>query len=171
MFAHRGTQDEQVPASMRMERTAELVNERNEAFWKEIQRTYIRRISETPCEFKWAFEALQAEGARYPVYCRRPLEQILIDDESTKKRHHEEFSRRGGKATKPDALGKVIDGIVQGHPTISCPELLSVLRTREKIPPILEIDDEYICLSNGKSVAISGLKDRLSRAKKKYKLR
>ena len=91
----------------------------------------------------------------------------MIDVEAKSKRRQRNFSMLGVEARKPDELNELIHIIVRKRPTISCNELLAELKRREKAAPIQSIENEEILLFSGKAVPLSGLKDRLSRAKKK----
>jgi uncharacterized protein YbcV (DUF1398 family) len=73
---------------------------------------------------------------------------------------------RGVKARKPDKLNEEIHQIVKRRPDISCEDLLAELKAREKVSSIVEVTTEDVVLSDGKVVPLTGLKDRLSRAKK-----
>ena len=90
------------------------------------------------------------------------------------------FSRKGGRAHKCDALQDLIREIVLGQPHITAGQLLRVLRGSPGAGVVVSIDEESDVLAgearmihfvddNGtsKTASISGLKDRLSRAKKK----
>jgi hypothetical protein len=77
-----------------------------------------------------------------------------------------------GKRDKPDALQKIIIEIVKSNPSLKIGELLPALTDLKGEGIIEDIDDENISFDDGgvlKDAAISGLKDRLSRAKQKIK--
>lgn len=93
-------------------------------------------------------------------------------DKDAAKTFHLAFSRKGGAASKGDALGKLILNVVRRNPQISLPQLLNRLKQEAPGPIVLEIDQEEILFLNGnrdKTCRISGLKDRLSRAKKQVR--
>jgi hypothetical protein len=81
--------------------------------------------------------------------------------------------RSGGRAKKSDALQELIVGVVRARPAITCAELLAELRDRCPIPPLEGIEKKTISFVNrdgrGAEAKICGLKDRLSRAKKKIR--
>jgi hypothetical protein len=85
------------------------------------------------------------------------------------------LSRRGGKAPQRDPLQKLIEEIVCQDPKISQPQLWHRLRKEIGNGTIVSIDPEgparkiHFVASDGKvkTAAVSGLKDRLSRAKQK----
>lgn len=70
---------------------------------------------------------------------------------------------------RPDDLQKLIEDIAKANPKITCPQLLEELKKHKHGEVIERIEAEEIRLTNGKTVAVSGLKDRLSRAKKNLK--
>lgn len=98
-----------------------------------------------------------------------PAHEIL---ERIKREVAAEFARRGGRARKLDALSRVIRKIVRARPQITKPELLDALNARAGIDGVIvEIDDKEGIISfldRGilREALISGLKDRLSEAKK-----
>jgi len=108
------------------------------------------------------------------------------------------FARRGGRAAKSDPLQDFILAALRIKPNITAPQLLDDLkRAAQPGGPIEEVDDEVIAFIDvkderrsmekpeghpirkgkggrkpqvvGRSAQISGLKDRLSRARKKLK--
>lgn len=88
---------------------------------------------------------------------------------------------KAGKAAKADALQLLIYELVEANPDISAKELLKILNSGDEDANcdgiILSIGDNYIEFENGKKKSglinfkkakVSGLKDRLSRAKKLF---
>lgn len=82
-----------------------------------------------------------------------------------------EIGRKGGRASKTDPLQKLIVRVVRQRPFITAKELESYLEAHQDADPIIEICGGIIRFWNHdgseKSAPLSGLKDRLSRAKKK----
>jgi hypothetical protein len=76
----------------------------------------------------------------------------------------DEQRRRASMPRKADPLQQLIEQIVRKRPKLSCKELERALRSE-----IVDIDDTDISLTEDKSdpVPLSGLKDRLTRAKQK----
>jgi hypothetical protein len=81
-----------------------------------------------------------------------------------------EQRRRASRPRKRDPLQALIEGIVATRPKISEKELLRLLRSNISRGVIEYIDDTNIVLEEGPpfTVKISSLKDRLTRAKKKF---
>ncbi len=85
--------------------------------------------------------------------------------------NHKQSDR--GKKDRPDTLNRFINECVRSNPTITTTQLLKEIKKlpREIIEEITE--DEIYFIEDGKggnSATISGLKDRLSKAKKKIKI-
>lgn len=81
----------------------------------------------------------------------------------------DEQRRRAAMPRKADPLQQLIEQIVRNAPKISCKELDRSLRREIGKDVVLDIDDTDILLTEEKSnpVPLSGLKDRLRRAKQK----
>jgi hypothetical protein len=97
-----------------------------------------------------------------------------------------DFCRKGGKALKGDTLSRLIEDLVRGDPTINEKTLLVELQRQTNIDDsiVISIDEEADVLAgdvrkiafedrngNEKSAPISGLKDRLTRARAKINSR
>ena len=102
------------------------------------------------------------------------ITQELIDELRTGKRRQRALAEKD----RADPLAKLIAGIVNKTPDISEPDLRTALRAEQRHGVIDEIDDIEGAIwlvdkhgRGGESVPLSGLKDRLSRAKKKLKSR
>ena len=165
------------------------INERNRQFWKEQNNLRDTRISDTAI-FRTAMHDLESEQLRQiPVYFRESLEKPLEDsarakqrcDEQSKGQFQTEFSRKGGKAPKTDALQRWIRDIVRAEPNMNTRQLLFKIRSLAKSGDSIfnQVDrksdgsvgqHELIHFGDGgedKTAPVSGLKDRLFRAKKK----
>jgi hypothetical protein len=150
--------------SMRL--TIAQINQRNSDFWEKKNAEFAEGIKREPSVFREVMDEVRAEELRHAVYSRRPLEKVFIDVKASRERHQQEFAMRGVKARKPDKLNEEIHQIVKRRPDISCEDLLAELKAREKVSSIVEVTTEDVVLSDGKVVPLTGLKDRLSRAKK-----
>jgi hypothetical protein len=75
--------------------------------------------------------------------------------------------RRASTPRKPHPFDVLIEQIVRKKPGISEKELLRALDGHVGKGVIDEINDTEICFRDGRAVAVSGLKDRLSAIKKK----
>ena len=82
-----------------------------------------------------------------------------------------ERNRKAGKHPRQDALQKVIVQILDGEPEMTWKEVLREIEHRRGERVIDDVTDDAIDWTNekgiGKSSPVSGLKDRVSRAKKK----
>ena len=156
------------------------INVRIQEFWEEQNSLRETRMSDTAI-FQTAMEDLESEQLRQvPVYPRKSWEKALEDAARTKQRYDAqsncqfqiEFSRKGGKAPKPDALQQFIMDSVRKNPDLTEPELLKLLKENRRM---FGVNEEEICFDKPnralKSVPLSALKDRLCRAKKKINSR
>jgi hypothetical protein len=95
-----------------------------------------------------------------------------------KKSFHKDFSQKGGRGSKPDALQEVILEIVAKNPKITTVQLEEALKEK-KCEDDIDIDSNEDLLAgdqrqihyedddgNEKTSYLSGLKDRLYRARK-----
>lgn len=150
-----------------MQLTFEKINALNAHFWACIEEKLNDTITNQPSVFQEVRDQMTADYYRHPLYSRRPMEKVLIDVETQRKLHQKEFSTLGGKAKKPDGLNELVQIIVRKRPHISCNQLWDELNRSDKTWPFLSIENNEIVLASGKIVPRSGLKDRLSRAKRK----
>ncbi len=118
------------------------------------------------------------ERRQVPHTNRKSLESALADGEEaarillpqSRRIIAQEIGGAGGRARRPDPLNELIGSIVRTRPTITHVELLKVLKAQAPGPVLDDVGPEsigYIDASgNLKDVPVSGLKDRLSRARK-----
>jgi hypothetical protein len=152
-----------------------LLNEKNRIFWVRESKLLEQRIQD-PYLFKVATQDMTSEELRgVPLRNRKSMAQAFADAEGirryvegeTRKTYHIEFARKGGRAEKSDKLQEFIVNALRRRPALAVPDLLRSLEDN----PDFEVDEELIYFkgSNGqeKPVPVSGLKDRLYRAKKK----
>ena len=156
--------------------SAAELNLANTAFWQRETARAERRLQD-PDLVKLAWANLQEEAARHiPIGHQKSFEMALQDAEGLldhpilRRRIQRDFSIRGGKARKPDALQRLISEIVRARPTITEPQLRRALEAAEGRREVVQeiADGEIWFLSeNGKDAhaPLSGLKDRLSRTK------
>jgi hypothetical protein len=150
-------------------RTIAQINERNEAFWKcEVIHMKQRITDDAVC--KAAMISMEAEAARLPLYWRTTFEAVLRDAAGAKRHFLSHMGRDGRDARKPDVLQQQIIELVRRNPTLTERQLRDHLETNSRVPPIVDINDETISFTNPdgelREAKLSGLKDRLSRAKK-----
>lgn len=114
-----------------------------------------------------------------PIGAQTTLEQALADAEHSKQLVQRDFSRKGGKAPKSDALQDQILRRARRNPRITQEQLKEWLNSEVGEGVISTIDGESDVLAGDtrkihftdtdgreKTASLSGLKDRLCRAKK-----
>jgi hypothetical protein len=110
-----------------------------------------------------------------PTYFRKSYEIALEEAENSQNVLKKHFATKGGKAAKEDALQKYIIKCVRLNSKITESQLLNMLMNQKGHGLIDDIDDDVISFSNPngtiKDAPVTGLKDRLSRAKKKISSR
>lgn len=149
---------------------AEL-NERANAFWAvETALMGIRMADKALRDV--AFETINAELIRgMPTSYQTTLESALSDAENARSRFSKHFGHKGGKAKKTDRLHDLIGTLVGKTPGISLKALENQIRAEEYLGIIEEVTDHEIHFINhnghSKSVRLSGLKHRLTRARQK----
>ena len=158
------------------------INERNRKFWEAESAQAERRMAD-PDVFHRATLDMDGEAARLlPVYYQKSVEQALqdaealFDDPALQKRAHRRLSRLGGSSKKTGALQEVILEAVRKHPEMTVQELLRHLQSLQCLRQVVDdIDAEAIFFTDrdghSKKAPVSGLKDRLSRAKKALRSR
>jgi hypothetical protein len=149
-------------------------NAKNRLFWEEQNALRDRRIADEAIR-ETAFSRLASEQVRgLPVYYQTPIEKLLADAEGDKQRFLYDQAHKGGQAKKSDPLQQAIESLVRRDPHITSAKVRAML-TRERYPELIEdVDEEEISFvwfdrsgrRRSKQAAISGLKHRLSRAKR-----
>ena len=127
----------------------------------------------------WGFLKLQFQlNAELPESERRSFERSARESAMNSAVSKQEFARRGGTSRKTDALQELIVTIVREKPGITEAELLEKLKSMSHGAIIDDIDEAsepegenepriyFHRDGRSKSAPISGLKDRLSRARK-----
>jgi len=156
------------------------INRRHEQFWLKASNLLNRRLKDDAL-YKLALADMSAEGATFvPLKHRKSLEQALAHAVNSKTIVHIAFSRKGGKVARVDSLQKMIIEIVRLEPGINDRQLRHKLYTmaEEDHPVILGVDRQSDVLpgkvaqihfendGREKTARVSGLKDRLHRARK-----
>jgi hypothetical protein len=181
-IALRNNEGTSIAVSVGGLRTLQEINERNRQFWSEQSILMQPRMADEDV-LSTAMNDIQCEGLRQvPVYNQKSFEEALEIAANAKVRFQRHaaksfqtaFSKKGGAAPKLDALQTLILEIALKNPRITKTELLADLENRKLRSVVVDIDYELgsIDFNNKndrqlKSAPISGLKDRLSRAKKK----
>jgi hypothetical protein len=155
--------------------TPKEINQWNEEFWVGQQALLEKRMAD-PGLRETALEAMAAESTKgVPLYYQKSIYEALADAERVRQRFISQHARKGGHAKKTDVLQTVIEQIVQRNLAISLPELIAKLREQQGFEPIQDFTNGTIWFTNHhdrtKEAKLSGLKDRLSRAKKKFRSR
>jgi hypothetical protein len=152
------------------------INRRNQEFWLEQSELLTRRMSDETL-YKIAMHDISEDAV--PVKWMKSLERVFAHAEVSRAIFQAAFSRKGGKVSKADALQCVIEELVNGQPKIAARQLICTLRKMAKEHPVIvKVDQQASLLAsktakvyfedNGEQTApVSGLKDRLYRAKKK----
>ena len=141
-------------------------------FWTAEQAAAERRMG-NPGVLELALSAMAAEMRRQlPLGWRVSIYDALREAETAKSGILFQQSRRAGSADKTDALQAFIIDAVRANRSITLAQLLDSLRQQQQPGGWLEdIDQETIWFLDAKhrskSAQVSGLKDRLCRARKK----
>lgn len=160
-------------------------NRRNREFWAHQKILMGRRMADRAI-LETAVESVESEAKRQiAIRSQKSFEEALQDAERAKQRFIGQQARLGGKAAKADSLQKIITDIVRQSPEIAVTQLLLELRKHQGGGIIDEVDGTRIyfrqtgtvAMSGGGKVVgmkvisasapISGLKHRLTRARKK----
>jgi hypothetical protein len=155
------------------------MNKVHRAFWKEQNELRDRRLA-NPVLWRAVIEELNGyQIRRVEPRSQETVESLLEKADNFRQTIFVERARRAGRARKADALQKRIVEIVQERPGITAPQLLDRLEAEERGGLIQEIVDGVIHFTQpdgsndgrSKTAPVSGLKDRLSRAKKQLSSR
>jgi hypothetical protein len=151
--------------------TLKEVNRLNAEFWADQNARLKERMADRAV-LDTAIEEIAAEVRKgIAPFSQSSIYEALANAERVGRRFRNQFAQKGGRAGKTDRLQTLIEQIVQGQPNISARELEAKLGNRQDDDPIQEIDRGVIFFTDAhgrtKEGRLSGLKDRLSRAKKK----
>jgi hypothetical protein len=149
------------------------INLQNEKFWQEQRILRDRRMAD-PAILATAVADMTSELSRnVPVRAQKIFEAALADAEAAKQRFISERARTAGRVKKSDPLQTLIEKMVLEKPAITSVELRRLINNHADVEPIEEVTSKavYVTRPNGtaKKVPLTGLKHRLSRAKKKLK--
>lgn len=154
--------------------TFKEINQQNSAYWEKRNR-HLEKIMLNEAVLKITLKNSMSPGeVNLPLRDQSPFEVHLESAYQIYLECSSYFSKLGGRAMKEDPLQKYILELVQTRPRITSTQLLKVLVNEVRCGLIEEVDKDdegLIYFKNGKGkrndAEISGLKDRLSRAKKK----
>jgi hypothetical protein len=157
------------------------INERNRTFWEEQNRLRNERIQD-PVLVQMVLDKLNSPQFRLIPAARTSFEQLLEDAAREKglvlthcepllrQQALREQARKAGRSKRADALQRLIVALVEARRDITVAQLRDKLQAFPRPNPIQDVDEDGIWHLNGsgklKSAPFSGLKDRLSRAKK-----
>src|SRR5690348_14528528 len=152
------------------------MNQQNREFWaREIPQLPARMSDAALREI--ALKFMQAEQLYLPAYYQTELSEWVTKAEMARRIILSHQATKGGSVKKADKLQQAIEQIVRRRPAITVQELTRML-TRERFPDLIQdVEDERIYFPRNdpnaplKSASISGLKDRLWRAKRALKSR
>jgi hypothetical protein len=158
------------------------LNRINAEFW-EVESKNLEERMKDPVLREAAYARLRSERMRgVCVKKQMTLDGALAAEEQTALRSADHIearvvssrARRAGSAEKVDALQSFINSVVEKRPKITGPELLDKIRAEVGSGgPIVDLDKTCIWFVGAhdqlRSTTKRGLKDRLSRAKKKMK--
>jgi hypothetical protein len=148
---------------------AEL-NGRHAEFWRETAKTIETLMSKELIRI-FAFEELAyQEASGVPVNSRRTVEGALLRYDDIAKRVISAHAAKGGKAKRTTPLDAFIEAFLREMPMGSAKDLLKFLAVRIGEAGGFRVENGFIYfLDDGKERRVSerGLKDRLSRARRK----
>jgi len=156
-------------------RSLKEINQINRRFWCEQRKLLKIRLVDGAIR-ETAIEFMSEEAAAgVSFHAQRSVYRALEDAERIGRRFLAQQARKGGKARKTDELQLLIERIVQSQPSITAPQLEAKLIEHQHIEPVQDIDKKVIWFStrDGRSeqARLTGLKDRLFRAKQKLRAR
>jgi hypothetical protein len=160
--------------------TLKQINEQNTLFWSEQSELTLKQVSDETV-FKLATKDMAYEALiGIPVKSRKSFEKAVLDAANNKSTVQADFSRKGGKARKSDALQDLICEIARRRPRITAGPLLWELQGAAGAGIVTSLDSELDVLASegrkihyvdydgrSKTASVSGLKWRLARAKQK----
>lgn len=149
------------------------INERNRFFWEGRSAISDKRAA-NPILMKIALGAMASEEMRkIPIRHWLSLDSQLEEADNARVTYRTLLNHEASAAKRGDALQKFIRSAIKRKPGLNKDELLQQLRASCGIGSILSVTQEEIEFDgpNGtiKSAPVSGLKDRLSRAKKSFR--
>lgn len=155
--------------------TLKEINQQNSAFWKTQQTLMEKRLS-NDIVLDMAVQTINSNReVNLHIKLQMPFEVALDIADHNFEKIKKSISKKGGEGNKADALQKHILELVQLNPKITSSQLLDQLASQKGSGLIEDIDEDTILFLNQndrlKNASVYGLKDRLSRAKKKLNSR
>lgn len=159
--------------------TAQDLNEQNRRFWSIQSELLDKRMSDELLYTIATMDVCSETLRQVPIYSQKSLEQALADAEKIKSACQTAFSRKGGSTPRCDALQGLIEEIVREKMKITQGQLLRELKGARGAGTVIPDEKVDRVPDSGnwihfvdekgkpKQASTSGLKDRLSRAKRK----
>lgn len=150
-----------------------LMNQANREFWAQQSPLLPRRLADEGLR-QIILSRLHDEQIRLPVALQKSFDALGDEAEEYKSVLVRQRARNAGSRKKTDKLQEVIMAIVRKSPNITTRELSDKLRAQASLGAEIEAIEDGQILFQGRrgtrpvlsSAPVSGLKDRLSRAKK-----
>jgi hypothetical protein len=165
--------------------TAAEMNRRNKEFW-EAERLLLERGMADPLIRTVALDMMATDVKMHiPLRHQKShysaiheAERIIgtvMESEKGVQRFASRLASKGGRAKKTDLLRRWIEDAVREQPRITEPQLRQRLIREQRVAPIQEVTQNRVYFDTpsggSKWCPLSGLKDRLSRAKRKINSR
>jgi hypothetical protein len=158
--------------------TPKDINKRNSEFWLAQSQLLHQRMS-IPGVAEAATYIVGSDAARgVPIRWQKPFEQVVAEETMTREICLREQARKAGRARQADALQQLIRKFVNEKPKLSEPLLIHLLAGDRGAGVVISIDGPSGGLAGVREIhwvdnkqrpratPVSGLKDRLRRAKK-----
>jgi hypothetical protein len=147
----------------------------NKVLWRE-QAVLLEKGMADPVVRGIALEIMATEQRRGISVCEQlSIYTALTAAVCLKRKVLSDQGRKGGSAEKRDPLSKWLRELVRRDPQISEQECIEKLRSEKGLGLITDIDENFIYFATSegkeKTAKLSGLKDRLSRARKELSSR
>lgn len=155
----------------------QAMNARNAEFWAARSAEFADNISKHPYDAEVAAEMMSQEAVRSGIKAVPSMESIVAHLAGAHAKDLSVSQARKGKRPRPDGLQRLIEEIVARHMKISLAALIAELHLHEHGAVIDTINEDEDVIEwhdekhPGAAAPISGLKDRLSRAKKRISSR
>ena len=151
--------------------TFKEINQQNSAYWEKRNR-HLEKIMLNEAVLKITLKNSMSPGeVNLPLRDQSPFEVHLESAYQIYLECSSYFSKLGGRAMKEDPLQKYILKLLETRPDITSAQLLKELKNKVGGDLIYSIEHNSISFwshpDKFKDAKISGLKDRLGRAKKK----
>ena len=146
------------------------MNQRHREFWAVEMPKLERRMADAQLVALAAEDMASETLRRIPIYNRKTIELAYEDAERRRATIRSGDGNRGGRPPSGDTLQRLIEEIVRRRPTIPASALLARLHDLQHQGVIQDIDDSEIWFADARGASrtapLSGLKDRLTRARK-----